>query len=163
MRRLISALRSWWNRHPMVHPLAAAALVQTLFITLPTGQVHLDGLAPGEKVVVWFRSNGCFHSVRAKITLTPTATGLRYVSAVRDYDFGARQSGQLSHAQATQLDQTIRHYRSASGERFCTNTERVVVTRYVWSIPVSRESFVDRSCSLSEDAMDFWQLLPEPS
>ncbi|HEU4558823.1 MAG TPA: hypothetical protein VFS20_13275 [Longimicrobium sp.] len=163
MRRLISALRSWWNRHPMVHPLAAAALVQTLFITLPTGQVHLAGLAPGEQVVVRFRSDGCFHGVRAKITLTPMDTGLRYATAVRDYGYRARQSGQLSHAQVTQFEETMRHYRSASGERFCTNTKRVVVTRYVWGVPVSRESFVDRSCSHPEGAMDFWELLPEPS
>lgn len=165
MRRLISALRESWNRHALVHPLAAGALVLALQGTLPMGQVHFGELGRGETVEVRFRSTGCFHSTRGHITFTGTGTGLRYTAALSESDHRAGRSGRLSHADAARLNLTMQAYRSLPPDQppdqYCTIIDRVVVTRYILGWAVARESFEDATCERSEGALDFRYLLPQ--
>ena len=103
--RIIPVIRSWWSRHPMLHPLVAATLVLTIQPATYGKATRLADLAPGEHVVVNYASDGCFAQTRARITLTGTARGVRFTATTREWGFRSpTRTGELTHSQAAALD-----------------------------------------------------------
>jgi len=147
----------------MLHPLVAGALVLAAQPARYGGETHFADLAPGEHVVVRFASQGCFASTRARITLTGTATGVRFSATERGRGFRSRtRSGELSYRDAARLDVAMDRFRTPPAGEFCTTRQRVEVSRTVLGIPVSREQYTSRSCTRNPAAMSFWELLPDP-
>lgn len=160
MRRLVRAIRGWWSRHPMLHPLVAGALVLIAQPARYGSAVHFAELGPGEHVVVQYASDGCFENTRARITLTGTATGLRFTATEREWVFLSHtRIGEISRHNAARLDRTMNRFRNPYQE-FCTTEQRVVVSRTILGVPVSREQYASRSCTRNPGALPFWALLP---
>ncbi len=152
-----AAVYAWWARHPMLQPLAAAALVLAVQRTTHAGEVRFAELRPGERVVVQYRADGCFNSIRARITFVGTKTGIRYVASVHD-PAAYSTSGDLTRGDAARLDVAMREYRALAPHGWCTGASHVRVTRRPFGIPV-RESYSTHSCSRDPRGLEFWELL----
>lgn len=162
MRRLVRAIRGWWSRHPMLHPLVAGALVLAAQPARYGDEAHFAELGPGEHVVVHFTSQGCFASTRARIAITGTATGVHFTATERGRGFRSRtRSGDLAYHDAARLDMAMNRFRHPHQE-YCTTRQRVEVSRTILGVPVSREVYRSRSCTRNPGAMSFWELLPDP-
>ncbi|HET7464194.1 MAG TPA: hypothetical protein VFJ82_23250 [Longimicrobium sp.] len=129
MKRILSFVRRWWKRHPMLHPLVAGALVLAVQPATRGRATRFAELAPGEHVVVHYTLHNCGGLTRARITFTGTRAGVRYTATARGAGFRTHtRSGELSRGDAARLDRGIDRFRATRRER-CSVEQRVEVTR----------------------------------
>jgi hypothetical protein len=160
MRRFLSAIRAWWTRHPLVHPLLAGALVLAIMPAQYGGITRFTALSPGGRAVVDYTVKGCFGGTRARITFRGTPRGVRYTATRRGPGFHhATRSGELTHVQAAELDVAMRRFRNR-GPGACSTSEHVTVTRVALGMPVARETYTNETCASPHDAIRFDELLP---
>jgi len=131
----------------------------------PLGRGPLQRLADGQRAIVHYRSQGCFHSIDAVLTFVKDPGGRMSVGIVdgRPERSEAPYRRLLTEAEVRSIDRQLVYSQYARGDGCTTREEFEVVIRGALG-EVSRSHFVDESCdglALGPGGVSLWALWQE--
>ena len=134
--------------------------------------ITLTSLRPYDTVAVRIDSEGCFHKNRFELTLVPDDVGATWLSGDGMSMASPRLGGAeplrelitsrlVSRDQLAGLDRLLAYYRRGVSASICTSSTALRLSLRRGGQVIAEESYIDRSCSTSEQpgVLTFYELL----